>query len=308
MSKSKRIRANQAAQAAVAKPMEINYDLYPWLIPGGKLTQLHIDTLRKLKVAIGIPMYGGLCYGAFAMSLAQLHVFADRIGMQLVVQTLFNESLIQRGRNAITHLALKQDPDYLLFIDSDIGFAPLQVLEMILCAELNKEPLVGATYSKKEINWEKVVKHVANGVHHQWLQHCAGSHVIIPKNSDSTFVEFFKPFPVKHLGTGFMLISREAFAKIKPASKIYNNNHIPYTPFGEQVIAYFDCEIRNEPDAKQDIYMSEDYLFCARAADAGITPKLMPWINLVHYGTIPFDGCYVCTQEGYIHPVKEPKK
>lgn len=300
MSKNKRLREANLKAAETAMMPE-------WIIPNGALSKKHLDVLRGLKVVVGVPMYGGLCYGAFAIALANLQMYADRIGMHLSIQSLFNESLVQRGRNAITHLALLTDPDYLLFIDSDIGFNPLQVLEMILCARINKEPLVGATYSKKEINWPMVRKHIANGVHDQWLQHCAGSHVIIPAHDGPIDLNYYNPFEVKYLGTGFMLISREAFAAIKPSCKVYANNHIPIVPFGVDVIAYFDCEVRFEPKANRNIYLSEDYLFCARAIDAGITPKLIPWIQLSHYGTIPFDGCYVCSQEGYVHPVKQPR-
>lgn len=270
-----------------------------YIIQNDTLNQRQLDILKGKNIAICTPMYGGMCSGQFTHTITKFQIYADRIGMQTSNQYLFNESLVQRGRNALTYMALANGADYLMWIDADIGFNPMNIFEMILACEMTGEKLLGATYSKKEINWAAVARGVQDGVHVDHLKHISASHVIIPKGQGSVEMQYYGLFPVQYLGTGFMLMHKSVLKAIAPQCKTYRNNHIPNVPNTEKVTAYFDCEIVN------DIYLSEDYLFCHRAEVAGIEAKLCPWVPLDHFGTYPFQGCYMCTQGGYVHSVKK---
>ena len=59
------------------------------------------------KLFIASPMYGGLCYGYYAQSLMQLQNICRDNRIDVAASFLFNESLIQRARNALVHGFLK---------------------------------------------------------------------------------------------------------------------------------------------------------------------------------------------------------
>ena len=271
-----------------------------WIVSNANINEEQVKLLRGKKLMLGLPMYGGMCTGAFAIALANFQTLCDRIGIELSVQTLMNESLIQRGRNALTHMFLISNCEYFMFIDVDIGFNPLNLIELLLATIMNNELLTGATYSKKEINWGAVRHAIANDVDDKFLVHCSGSHVVIPEDTGETTrnLEYWQLIPVQYLGTGFMLMHRSLLENMAKGVKEYKNNHIPNVPHGAPVKAIFDCEIRD------GIYLSEDYLFCARAKDLGVSPKMALWVQLTHFGSLHFDGCFMCTQGGYVHDIK----
>jgi hypothetical protein len=51
-------------------------------------------------------------------------------------------------------------------------------------------------------------------------------------------------------------------------------------------MAYFDCII----DPKSKRYLSEDYMFCQWARNAGIKVWMAPWMRLQHMGSYFFGG------------------
>lgn len=104
------------------------------------------------KLFIATPMYGGQCYGYYAQSVLMLQKTMEREGIETVFSFMFNESLITRARNALTHGFLNSDATHLLFIDSDIRFNPEDVVAML---KADKEVICGM-YPKKEINFASV--------------------------------------------------------------------------------------------------------------------------------------------------------
>lgn len=274
----------------------------PWIMNGLSATPEQLAALKGLRIMIGTPMYGGMAMGQYTVSSAILSKLAALVGCHVEINALFNESLVQRGRNAVSHYFMKSDCDYLLFIDADIGYEPQQALELILMAKLGNHPVVGASYSKKAINWERAKAAAADGVRNDRLAHCSGSPVVI--FDGKTQGGIFDPMPVKHLGNGFMLIHRTVFERFQASypDYWYKNNHIPFVPNGETVWAYFHCII----DADRN-YLSEDYYFCRQIRKMGITPMVAPWITLSHFGTYVYEGCLACTSGTYVHDVLTPE-
>lgn len=298
MSLKKKIAKNKVKRGADASGVK------SYIIQRGEITPTQHAALHGLKVMIGTPMYGGLCHGQYTNSLITFMDAASKCGIRVSQVFLFNESLIQRGRNNIVHTFMESDCDYLFFLDADIGFAAQNALELILAAKLLDEPLIGATYSKKSINWRQAIRHAKAGVRSERMAHVVGDHVINAAGTGVQELHLQTPLPVKYLGTGFMLIHRSLFDRMTPLVEEYVNDQggvVVKHPFR----TYFDCKVC--PDEKR--YLSEDYLFCKRAIELGVVPKMAPWINLVHYGSIGFEGCYPCTQTtgAYVHDVLDAK-
>jgi hypothetical protein len=58
-----------------------------------------VAELKKKKLFLAVPMYGGNCSGMFARSIADLSAMCVHYGVALQMYFLFNESLIPRARN-----------------------------------------------------------------------------------------------------------------------------------------------------------------------------------------------------------------
>jgi hypothetical protein len=90
-------------------------------------------------------------------------------------------------------------------------------------------------------------------------------------------------------GTGFMLIKREVFEKLKPTVPTYTNDMIlivDKNPVKKIIHEYFATSI----DEVSNRLLSEDYHFCKISREAGFKVYAAPWANLTHSGTYNFSG------------------
>lgn len=249
---------------------------------------------------VGTPMYNAQADTQFQLSCLGLLKLCQKLGITLDFKFIYNESLVQRGRNQIAHFFMKTDFTHLLFIDADIRFIPQQVIEMLLHTE-TFHGIIGANYPKKQINWASVKYAVDQGVRVDKLAHCSGLHTTIIKKDTKEFNPII-PLEVDYVPTGFMLIPKNCFneyAKNFPEMS-YRNNHIVDCPQNEPVVAYFHCEIN-----KSGIYLSEDYYFCEKLRDLGIKIYVVPNIHLCHVGSYTFEGCFLCSLGIHIHDIKQ---
>lgn len=237
------------------------------------------------KIFISTPMYGGQCYGFYLQSLLNLNNLLRDNNIESVMSFMFNESLITRGRNALAHGFLKTDATHLLFIDADIQFHAPDVLKMI---EADKDVICGI-YPKKEINWQSVRNAVESGVATEYLKYFTGSFVVNLKDYEgSTTVAIDQPVEIWNGGTGFMLIKREVFEKLKPIVASYVNDVLDLSgTIGQEEISQFFTE-SIEPGTRR--LLSEDYHFCKTWRDNGGEIYAAPWAGLTHIGTYAFDG------------------
>ena len=61
--------------------------------------EIKIEELRKKKIFVATPMYGGQCSGMYTKSSCDLATISTQYGMDIRFFYLFNESLITRARN-----------------------------------------------------------------------------------------------------------------------------------------------------------------------------------------------------------------
>jgi len=108
--------------------------------------------LPEIRIQLATPMYGGQCTGVFVQSLLELTGMLSSQNIRLACAFMFNESLITRARNNLADQFLQTDNTHLLFIDADMKFRTIDILNMIL-ADVD---VITAICPKKEINWNTV--------------------------------------------------------------------------------------------------------------------------------------------------------
>lgn len=261
-----------------------------------KINELKFDVekLRKQGLFVATPMYGGMCYGGFTRSMIDLTRICTENQIPLSYYFMYNESLIPRARNYCAEFFLNQKEVHsFLFIDSDIEFSGMSVIEMLQMQIDNPDYdiMVGA-YPKKTIAWEKIRAAVYQGradADPNELGRYVGDYVVNAVGDKPT-IALNEPAEIAEGGTGFMMIRRETFEKYTKAypEYMYRPDHTRTPGFdgSKEIMAFFHCDI--DPQSKR--YLSEDYWFCKMARDAGMKVWLCPWIELKHFGTYMYSG------------------
>lgn len=265
--------------------MEINIDL---------------EQLRKRKLFVATPMYGGQCHGMYTKSTADLAKLGQAYGIEIKFFYLFNESLITRARNYCVDEFMRSDYTHLMFIDSDIGFDPNDVLTLLALADPDEEgeerkEIICGPYPKKTIAWEKIVQAVNKGFADENpgnLEKYVGDYVFNPKG-DGNQIRVDIPVKVLEGGTGFMMIQRSAFEKFDEAypDYKYKPDHVRTKHFdgSRYITMYFQALI----DPESERYLSEDYMFCQWMDRIGVHNWMCPWMKLLHTGTYTFGGSLI---------------
>jgi hypothetical protein len=252
-----------------------------------------IADLQKKKLFVATPMYGGACAGMYARSIADLAAICAKYEIPLQLYYLFNESLITRARKYCVDEFLRSDATHLMFIDSDIGFNPQDVIALLaLQTDESEYDIIGGPYPKKCISWEKIKIAVDKGFADEDpnnLEKFVGDYVFNPKGGAKE-IPINAPVEVMEMGTGFMMIRRKTFDVYKAAFPhlSYKPDHIRTAAFdgSREIHAYFDCII--DPVSKR--YLSEDYMFCYNTEKAGMKVWLCPWMSMQHVGSYNFGG------------------
>jgi hypothetical protein len=233
--------------------------------------------MTPTKIFLATPMYGGVCYGEYLLSVLELSDVLRNKGWELQTQFIFSESLINRARNDLTKLFLESDCTHLLFIDADIGFNPHDVVRMV---EEDKEVL-GGVYPKKTLYWENVQDAMFNGRTNLEVESI--EYVFAVEEGQDSRMDTNDLKKCIHTGTGYMLIKREVFAQIEADE--YQNNSIMFTVLKDSITKnYFNIGI--DPDSQ--VLLSEDYYFCKSWRNAGGTIYVAPYARAMHVGVYKF--------------------
>ena len=289
--------------------------------------KVEISELQKRKLFVATPMYGGACAGMFTRSIADLSAVCAKYQIPLQLYFLFNESLITRARNYCVDEFMRSEATHLMFIDSDIGFNPQDVLALLaLMTDESPYDVMGGPYPKKCISWEKIKQAVDKGVADKdanVLEKYVGDYVFNPKGSQKE-IPIGSPVEVMEIGTGFMMVRRKTFEDYKKAYPhlSYKPDHVRTEHFdgSREIHAYFDCVIDRgygyenlhqlladvaagkeglQETAKKMIageqhsskrYLSEDYMFCYNVDRMGARVWFCPWMQLQHVGSYVFGG------------------
>ena len=234
-----------------------------------------------VKLFLSTPCYGGQCLEKYATSVIKLQIELIKEGIQLMLDTTENESLVHRARNvAVGRFLQKTDADVFMFIDADVEFTADAVVRLV------KSPhdVSVAVYPKKVVMWDQVKKAVEQGDERNMAMLSSslvaniGAH---KRTVEDGFVELLDG------PTGFMAIKRGAFEKLEEKFPELNCKNDHQNRDFDEYCAVFDCMI--DPESRR--YLSEDYAFCRRWQQCG--GRIFADINttLGHVGNLPFSGC-----------------
>lgn len=264
--------------------------------------EVQVEELRKKKIFIATPMYGGQCAGMYSKACIDLATMCANYGVETRFFFIFNESLITRARNYLVDEFLRAEGfTHLMFIDSDIHFDPRDVLSLAVLCDDDK-PIIGGPYGKKCIAWEKIKRAVDVGIADEDPEELAkftGDFVFNPVLGTRE-LKINEPVEVLEIGTGFMMVKRDVFDDWKSAFPQFHykpdHNRSEHFKGDRYIHAYFDTVIDNDAympggeSGGSDRYLSEDYMFCQLARKIGKKIFLCPWMKLGHVGAYVFDG------------------
>ena len=205
------------------------------------------------KVLIGTPAYDGRVDVWFANSLVNTIRMSYEKETIVVPVYMAYDSLVQRARNDLVRLAIEEDFDDLIFIDSDVEWDPAWVFKLLEYPE----DVVGGTYPKKTDEPQFPVHALKDGM-----------------KLEDGLIE------VDGMPTGFLKISRDALKKVWDASAEYQNE-------GRTCRMVFDIQVQDGQ------LVSEDIVFCRKWQDLGGKVYLDPTMTCNHVGTKKYSGNFM---------------
>jgi hypothetical protein len=256
--------------------------------------KVNIEELKKNKLFIATPMYGGMAHGLYVKSCLDLQTTFQQYGIETKFSFLFNESLITRARNYLVDEFLRSDYTHMLFIDSDIHYSPQDIIALMA---LDKD-VIGGPYPKKSMNWGNIAQAARNhpDMEPKELENLVGEYVFNVVKGTQSF-QVSEPLEVLEIGTGHMMIKRHVFEKMAAEYPLirYKPDHVGQANFdGSRYIhAYFDTVIDTSESITgggSERYLSEDYMFCQMWRKMGGNIYLCPWMRTQHIGTYAFTG------------------
>ena len=210
-----------------------------------------LRTPPAVNLFIAVPVFSGVPV-PFMQSLMRLQAGPP---CDLAIRIYPGDSLVCRARNALTHDFLASDCTHVLWIDSDLIFAPEHVARLIS----HPHPIVAGLYPKKqdELCW------VLNG--------------LPDAQPDGDGVA-----KVLYAGTGFLRVAREVFTAIaaKGLAPEYPCDHNP----GRVERDFWRVGVWTYPDGSKR-YLSEDWWFCQAAKEAGFDTHVDGRVVARHIGT-----------------------
>jgi hypothetical protein len=237
--------------------------------------------MSGITLFVSTPCYGGICLQAYAESMLRLQRTCAANGIQMMLDTTENESLVHRARNlAVARFYQKTQATHFLFIDADILFDPEAVMRLLK----SDHEVAVAAYPKKCVMWDSVDEHFKSGGTGKDPARVAASLVMNFKYQNTQILNGFAE--VLDGPTGFMLIKRDVFTKMheRYPELLCVNDH--QNKDLDTYTAVFDCMI--DPESKR--YLSEDYAFCRRWQQMGGKIYADVMTVLGHVGNIRFQG------------------
>lgn len=211
--------------------------------------------LTMKKVMIATPAYEGKVHAQYATSLVDTAGHLAQNGYQPDIRIACGGSLLVHDRNRILTEFMDSDAEYLLCVDSDLGWHPAAVLRLL---QADKE-FSGGCYPARD----------GKGFHFR---------PVLNENKSIAIDEETKLLKMEYIPAGFMLLKRDAVEKMqRHFSHTYYKPKDPRNPDNGGYML-FDLEVH------EGEFWGEDYVFCRRAREAGVDIWIDPVIEFDHAG------------------------
>jgi len=206
-------------------------------------------------IFIATPAFSGQVTVPYALSLDETTEALKKAGHTVFRQIVTSGSLLVAERNRLTQAFWDSGCDYMLCIDSDLGWPFQAVLAML---EQGKEFICGVYPARG-----------SQGKHFTFRP---------ALTEDSKIVQEKHLLKMEYIPAGFMLINRSVIAKMR--DKFPELYYCPKDSRDESGAAYclFDTEVF------EGEFWGEDYVFCRRAREAGVEIWCDPLIEFDHAG------------------------
>lgn len=207
-------------------------------------------------ICLAIPSYGGMTpVAAFALAASMRALTEAQIPHDLII--LAGNCHVDDARNALVREFLKGDSEYLMFIDSDLSWAPGDLVKMAK----SKRDVIGGIYPHKKDELSFPIRH-------------------LPK--DLLIAESDGALEVDAVPGGFLRISRNALERLAKLSKAFKE-HVDDTELTPKI---FERRIIGTTQ------YSSDYVFCHKWRELGESVYIDPEIHFTHCGEKEWTGCY----------------
>jgi glycosyltransferase involved in cell wall biosynthesis len=206
------------------------------------------------KVLIGTPAHDGRLDVWYCNSLVNTIKLSMVHGVEIVPVYMSYDSLVQRARNDIVKLAIEENFDDLIFIDSDEEWNPEWIFKLL---DL-KEEVIGLPVVKKSDQMMFNIKALPKGL----------------KLQKNGLME------VEAVGTGFMKIAKSALKKVWDDSLEYTNE-------GKECRMVFDIKVIDGQ------LVSEDNIFCQKWRSLGGKIFIEPSMTCNHIGVKKYQGNFL---------------
>lgn len=193
----------------------------------------------------------------------------DRRGIEIEEGRVIGDALVSRARSIAASAFLRSDCDVMLSIDSDIWFRPEDAIA--LCEKaLAGHDIIGAIYATRSLQTQPAL--------------------MLANDEEVVFTPESGPKEARFIPTGFTAVTRKPYETLKDTLPHCHQGwgHTAFWPF------YMPYCIEWPGDGY--IYLSEDWAFCQRAADAGFKLWVDPSIRVGH------SGSYMYTLEDLLRP------
>jgi hypothetical protein len=213
--------------------------------------------LAECNILIGTPAFGGMVHIDYLRRLFEY----TKAGIRFELDTIGNESLITRARNAIlATFHVRRELTHLLFLDADVSLPAAGLVRMLKA----RAPVIGAPVALKGFD--------ADGARMWSVGRCVGGAGSLLK--------------VENVSTGALLLSRAACDALVEDAIDHGRTYARMSTLvgNTDTSVHYDV-FRVGVEANE--YLSEDFWVCRRLWTLGFDVLIDPSIVTTHYGTMP---------------------